>query len=233
MLHGKNLSAVEYRRANLKKISLFGVMFGFMALTLISVIQPVQASTIHLSTPNIGTHLYELGTAAGDDKAYGQIFTVPTGNDFLYDFSFLITDRTGTNLQLTGNIASWDPSTSTSSLLFTSDIQTVSGGAHPVSFNTNNLQLVDGQQYVAYLSVLGITQPADLGVLMYGGYSGGFLYADSGTNGSPTWLTDYSGLNAAFTADLGSAPVPEPGTMMLLGAGFLGLAVYGKRRKSA
>ena len=31
----------------------------------------------------------------------------------------------------------------------------------------------------------------------------------------------------------GSAPVPEPGTMMLLGAGFLGLAVYGKRRKNA
>ena len=28
-------------------------------------------------------------------------------------------------------------------------------------------------------------------------------------------------------------PVPEPGTFMLLGAGFFGLAVYGKRRKKA
>lgn len=29
------------------------------------------------------------------------------------------------------------------------------------------------------------------------------------------------------------SPVPEPGTMLLLGAGFLGLAIYGKRRKNA
>lgn len=28
-------------------------------------------------------------------------------------------------------------------------------------------------------------------------------------------------------------PVPEPGTMMLFGAGFLGLAIYSKRRKNA
>ena len=32
---------------------------------------------------------------------------------------------------------------------------------------------------------------------------------------------------------LAGAPVPEPGTMMLLGAGLLGLTIYAKRRKNA
>lgn len=41
----------------------------------------------------------------------------------------------------------------------------------------------------------------------------------------------WNGFPETLIADI--APVPEPGTMMLLGAGFLGLAVYGKRRKSA
>jgi len=33
-----------------------------------------------------------------------------------------------------------------------------------------------------------------------------------------------------YTAEFSAAPVPEPGTMMLLGIGMLGMAVYGKRR---
>jgi hypothetical protein len=34
----------------------------------------------------------------------------------------------------------------------------------------------------------------------------------------------------SFSSDTATAPVPEPGTMVLLGAGMLGLAIFGKRR---
>jgi len=38
--------------------------------------------------------------------------------------------------------------------------------------------------------------------------------------------------NAVYQGLVTSAPVPEPGTMMLLGFGMLGLAIYGKRRSN-
>ncbi|GFO66572.1 hypothetical protein GMLC_01510 [Geomonas limicola] len=54
----------------------------------------------------------------------------------------------------------------------------------------------------------------------------------------PFSLTEFLMINmgpgsSLTTASLQLTPVPEPGTMMLLGAGFLGLAIYGKRRKNA
>lgn len=43
-------------------------------------------------------------------------------------------------------------------------------------------------------------------------------------------IADYNGGDSAKFATDNTTPVPEPGTMVLLGFGMLGLAIYGKRR---
>lgn len=63
----------------------------------------------------------------------------------------------------------------------------------------------------------------------------GVAFGDMNVLRAYAYIGDWHGVGNV-SVDINSItvnPVPEPGTMMLLGAGFLGLAAYGKRRKKA
>ena len=49
---------------------------------------------------------------------------------------------------------------------------------------------------------------------------------------TPTWSRSYEGFDVDAIGVIGVAPVPEPCTMMLLGLGMAGLAIYSKRRQN-
>lgn len=83
------------------------------------------------------------------------------------------------------------------------------------------------------LTSVDATRTAPNGLLLNGtGTLQGTNYDDSFGTWSLT-TQDGNGTSGILSFSATSAPVPEPCTMMLLGAGLLGLSIYGKRRKNA
>jgi PEP-CTERM motif len=104
------------------------------------------------------------------------------------------------------------------------------------NFCSNTLRLGDGPEAARIMTTGGVySYNFNLTSNSYtGNLLGRFdLWADGrlGVLVSST-LGDFYLASSTLTAygDNGTAPVPEPGTMVLLGFGLLGIAIYGKRR---
>jgi hypothetical protein len=60
----------------------------------------------------------------------------------------------------------------------------------------------------------------------------GILHATGYDDTPGVWFYSTQGNGSTFSAQNTAAPVPEPATLLLLGAGFFGLAIFSKRSKN-
>jgi hypothetical protein len=197
--------------------------------TIINLVQPYTGSWTAIGVP--------------DTSTYGQTFTVGADN-VLTSFSLYLNGASNSEMRFKGYLYRWDGSKAVGPELYASSVQSFSGvddNSVPAefAFNTGNLSLTNGQQYIAFLSTAGLQleRPGSAygmpfsGSLFSNPYAGGgFQYYNTGNDFSPltstTWETSGLALGDVwFKARLVAPAVPAPGSLLLLAglAGTVGL----------
>ncbi|MBT1062768.1 PEP-CTERM sorting domain-containing protein [Bowmanella sp. Y26] len=183
---------------------------------------------------------------------YGQTFLVNGPDTQLDSWTFYIDDYVNPDfVDFAFYIMDWDSATTraTGSILYQSAaVSTTNNGGfdgmEAITFNTGGLNLVSGNDYIAFISTSelfdGSSGTSEIGSLLdeTAYVDGGFFWQDNhssaGTWDTEAWFhrspgSDFGDL--AFTASFSSASVPEPGGFALLGLGLAGLVLSRKRKE--
>lgn len=208
------------------------------AILAISAVSAAQAGATYTNTPN-GGGVAPLGVP--NTTTYGEVFTAPVdGNTRLDSFSFFIS---GTLAQAYAGVASWTGNGAGSALFTSSAFNASFNDYTEVTINTGGLDLISGQQYVAYFSAAGIFGNNGTDNMEAGSGSALNVGAawDNAGGGSPNhnnWAgcqgcrgLDFAG-TMTFSEPVAASNVPEPGSFALLGLGIAGL-IGVRRRKPA
>ncbi len=167
---------------------------------------------------------------------YGETFSAPTdGADFLTSFSFFMgTPTVAGDIVLSAYIATWT-GTEAGTLLYTSpSVDYANTGNAELTFNNIDVNLNSGADYVAFLSVSqyygdssGETHVSQGGTIP----GGGFVFSNNGGDFASLFSSSWSGpFSPDWAIDAEFSGVPEPGTLIPLGAGLLAMFAAARRR---
>jgi hypothetical protein len=175
-----------------------------------------------------------------DTATYGETFSAPTsGGTSLTSFSFYMgTPVSPGDIQLSAYIATWTGSNIGTVLYSSPMVDYANTGDAELTFDTGGLALSSGSEYVAFLSVSEYYgDSSGLSHVSQGSGipGGGFVYDNNSGDFAALYTGGWSGPTSpdwAIDAEFGSSSsIPEPGTVMLLGTGLVGLVALRRRFK--
>lgn len=219
---------------------------GAAALVLGLVSAPAMAQNVD-TTAAYGGDIGNFGTP--DTATYGQTFTVGADNA-LNSFTMYLGGGSGTALNFQAYVYAWNGSRAVGNALFSSATRQFNGSAGTAAFDfsTGGLNLVSGQQYVAFLTTTGVANSGYASAIMpFNGwgndaYSGGdFVFFNNGNDFArltgQNW--DFAGgwgdanFKADFTAGITAVPEPAAWGMLIGGFGLAGGLIRRRTRKIA
>lgn len=170
-----------------------------------------------------------------DTSTYGETFTAPNNGDTnLSSFSFWMGGPAADgNIILSAYIATWTGTNAGTLLYSSSPISYDNTGEAKLTFNTGGLNLTPGGSYVMFLSISqSYGQSAGQSYIDAGDATipgGNFVYYNNGGDFNALFNNQWDtvGLKPDWAVELnfnGGGGVPEPGTLVMLGTGVLGLA---------
>ena len=179
--------------------------------------------------------------AVSPTNAYGEIFTAPTGATVLTSFTNTLFGYGDNSFALSFCVAAWNGSMATGPVLFQQDgVATPVSGFQTYNFNTGNIAVTAGQQYVAFFTNLGagntdasayIGEAFNFGATTSGQYS----QWDNGTTGSTTiaglFANPWDGFGPStgdfvYNAQFNGTSTPAPAAILPFAVGL-----FARRRR--